>query len=122
MIPSVKTRAGEAAVEDDNDEYELVQEWKTTIPNVAYTDKDKIDGIRDNIEYILRRHPFFLKVADFANANLYLRPGDCVFFPFSCCHKSFRVWNSITGVGYGGHYRFHVRNSGSFFFFVPLFV
>lgn len=65
MIPSVKTRANEPPVEDDNDEYELVQEWKTTIPSVPYTDKDKIDGIRDNIEYILRRHPFFLKVVCF---------------------------------------------------------
>ncbi len=75
MIPSVKTRANEPPVEDDNDDYELVQEWKTTIPNVpVYADKEKIDGIKDNLEYILRRHPFFMKPAEFANPELYLRP------------------------------------------------
>ena len=59
----------------DDEEFEVVQEWRTSIPNVAnYNDRDKIEGIRDNVEYILRRHPFFMQPKDFANANLYLRP------------------------------------------------
>jgi [acyl-carrier-protein] S-malonyltransferase len=74
MIPAVRTRANEPPVEDDNDDYELVQEWKTSIPHIAYTDKEKIEGIKDNLEYILRRHPFFMKPPEFANPELYLRP------------------------------------------------
>jgi len=50
------------------------EELETSIPNVEWTDRDKIEGIKDNVEYILRRHPFFLKPDQFANVDLYLRP------------------------------------------------
>ncbi len=50
------------------------QEWKTTIAPVKWTDKDRIAQIKDNVEYVLRRHPFFLKPEDFKNDALFLRP------------------------------------------------